>query len=55
MNKEQFLNEWSIVCPKVLDGLKKLGHDIPITGYTAQDAAREMTRRRRNAGIKQKG
>lgn len=46
--------DWENTCKHVLNGIKKLGHDIPITGYTAADIAREMTAERQKAGIKQR-
>lgn len=53
--KRQFSKNWNEARRIAIKGLERLGHDIPITGYAAQDEVKGMTERRRNAGIKQKG
>lgn len=31
------MSEWDRVTKRIRDGLKRLGHDIPITGYSFED------------------
>lgn len=46
-----FSKEWETTRLRVLEGLKRLGHDIPLTHHTAADVMKEMTQVKRNAGI----
>lgn len=52
--KIKFGYEWEYACTKVLKGLKKLGHDIPITGYESTEEVKEMNKIKKQAGLKYK-
>lgn len=49
--RQEFSREWRKTRLLVLKGLKKLGRDIPITGYTSEDELRKMTEERKRLGI----
>lgn len=50
----KFLTEWDSTCQNVLLGIKKLGHDIPITGYDCENELKEMRKMKRDSGISKK-
>ena len=41
--------EWREVCSRVKQGLKKLGHDIPLCAHSSVDELREMRENRKAA------
>ncbi len=53
-DKAIFSSEWDKICFQVRLGLNRIGHDIPLTGYTDQEMLKQMTEKRRLAGISQK-
>lgn len=57
MTKEwiiRFAEEWGTTRLRVMRGLKMLGHDIPITGYTPEEEMKLMTMERRALNAKQR-
>lgn len=49
--RKKFSGEWRKTRLRVLEGLKRLGKDIPLTAYTAEEEIKKATRTRREAGI----
>jgi hypothetical protein len=41
--------EWQEVCSQVKQGLKRLGHDIPITAYSAEDELKGVSENKKRS------